>query len=169
MLSQEQWGGQGSWNRVRGRRQVVGSRSGNQGQMFRSLIISVLNLSRQGASGSSEQKMNTTCHHSGYRVARRLQRSKGWSWEHRWGNCGYIQKRDKGGQSQHHEWKRNIWILETVKVETTAAANRLGGERRKRRGSRGWRRREADGNVPRKDGLAVYWYREAAGPGGGWG
>lgn len=45
------------------------------------------------------------------------------------GDCGYIQKRDKGGSSQHGEWMRNTWILETVKEETTAAANRLGGER----------------------------------------
>ena len=37
MLSQEQRGGQGSWNRVRGRRRVVGRRSGNQGQMLWSL------------------------------------------------------------------------------------------------------------------------------------
>lgn len=37
-LSQEQRGGQGSWIRVKGRRRVAGSRSGNQGQMLWSLI-----------------------------------------------------------------------------------------------------------------------------------
>lgn len=38
----------------------------------------------------------------------------------------------EGGPSQRGEWMRNIWILETVKVETIAAANRPGGERQGR-------------------------------------
>ena len=57
------------------------------------------------------------------------------------------------GPSQRGEWMRNIWILETVKVETIAAANRPGGERQGRGEGAGDEEERLTSTFPGRTGL----------------